>query len=75
MHTVPEMEIPFRTTTPSEPAMTAKQVDPVHVHINTSQSGPPAHCAHVHKQLKKVCRPGELLALEKSSTHTMEGLL
>ena len=63
-----EMETPFRTTTPSAPAMTAttaKQVDPVHVHINTSWSGPPAHCAHVHKPLKQVCRPGKSLALRK----------
>ena len=49
----------------ARPATTAKQVDPVHVHINTSQSGPPAHCAHVHKSSKQVCRPGESLALRK----------
>ena len=30
--TVPEMETPFRTTTPSAPAMTAKQVYSVYVH-------------------------------------------
>ena len=42
MHTVPETETPFRTTTPSAPATTAKQVDPVHIHVNTSWSGPPA---------------------------------
>ena len=59
------METPFRTTTASAPATTAKQADPVHVHIITSWSGPPAHCAHVHKPLKQVCRPGELLALRK----------
>ena len=69
-NTVPTVhtETPFRTTTPSTPATTAttaKQVDPVHVHVNTSWSGPPAHCAHVHKQPKQVCRPGELLALGK----------
>ena len=63
-----QMETPFRTTTPSTPAMTAmtaKQVDPLHVHINTSWSGPPAYCAHVHKSSKQVCRPGESLALRK----------
>ena len=49
-------ETPFRTTTPSTPAMTAKQVDPVHVYVNTSWSGPLAHCAHVHKPPKQVCR-------------------
>ena len=70
--TVPEMETPFRTTTPSTPAMkamTAKQVDSVHVHTlpvqNISQSGPQANCAHVHKPLKQVLKPGDLLALRK----------
>ena len=61
-----QMETPFRTTIPSTPAttaMTIKQVDPVHVHKNTSWSGPPAHCAHVHKPKIQVCKPGELLAL------------
>ena len=65
--TVPEMETPFRTTTPCAQAMTAKQVDSVHVHAlpvqNTSWSGPPAHCAHVHKPLRLVLKPGESLAL------------
>ena len=58
----------FRTTTPSAPAMTAttaKQVDSVHAHKSTSWSGPPAHCAHVHKSTYQVCRPGESLALRK----------
>ena len=70
--TAPETETPFRTTTPSAPAMTAtsaKQVDSVHVHAppvqNTSQSGPPAHCAHVHKPPKQVLKPGDSLALRK----------
>ena len=63
-----QMETPFRTTIPSTPAMTAmtaKQVDSLHVHINTSWSGPPAYCAHVHKSSKQVCRPAESLALRK----------
>ena len=70
--TVPETETPFRNTTPSTPAMTAmttKQVDSVHVHAllvqNTSESGLPAHCAHVYKLPKQVCKPGDLLALRK----------
>ena len=70
--TVPEMGTPFRTTTPSAPAMTAmtaKQVDSVHVHAlpvqNTSWSGPPAHCAHVHKLPRQVLKPGDLLTLRK----------
>ena len=52
----------FRTTTPSTPAttaMTTKQVDPVHVHKNTSWNGSPAYCAHVHKLTIQVCKPGE----------------
>ena len=64
--TAPEKETPFRTTTPSTPTMTAmaaKQVDSVHVHTlpvqNTSWSGPPAHCAHVHKPLRQVLKPGD----------------
>ena len=82
MPTAPEMETPFRTTTPSTPAMTAttaKQVDSVHVHtlpvLNTSWSGLPTHCAPVNKPLKQVFKPGDSLALRNSSTHTMEGLL
>ena len=66
--TTPEMDTSFRTTTPSAPdnaATTAIPVDPVHVHNNTSWSGPPAYCAHVHKSTKQVCRPGESLALRK----------
>ena len=68
--TVPEMATPFRTTTPSAPLMTAtsaKQANPVHVNAqemqNTSWSGPPAHCAHVHKPLQQVLKPGDSLAL------------
>ena len=56
--TIPELASPFRTTTLSKPAptmATAKQANPVHVSAqemqNTSQSGPPAPCAHVHKLL------------------------
>ena len=64
--------IPFRTTTPSTPAMTAmtaKQVDSVQVHTlpvqSTSWSGPPAHSAHVHKLQRQVLKPGDSLALRK----------
>ena len=57
-------ETSFRTTTPSAPAtttaMTTKQVNPVQVHKNTSRSGPPAHCAHIHKSTILICKPGEL---------------
>ena len=71
-----ELQAPLRTTTPFTPAMTAEQVDSVHVHTlpvqNTSWSGPPAHCAHVHKPPKQVCKPGELLALRKVQ-HPLNG--
>ena len=66
--TVPEMETPFRTTIPSAQAMTAKQVDSVHAPTlpvqNTLQSGPPAHCAHVHKLQGSQTR--RFISLEKS---------
>ena len=66
--TVPEMETPFRTTKPSAPAtraMTTKQVLEMQSMQDTSQSGPPAHCAHVHKLPKQVCKLGDSLALRK----------
>ena len=69
---VPETETPFKTTTPSTPAMramTAKQIDSVHVCAlsvqKTSWSGHPAHCAHIHKLLRQVLKPGDSLALRK----------
>ena len=62
--TVPELVTSFRTTTPSTPVMTrvsAKHADPVHVNAflmqNTSQSGPPAPGAHVHKLPQQVLKP------------------
>ena len=67
-----------RTTTPftvMTGITTTKQVNPVYVHPDTSWKAPLGHCAHVHKLTVQVCKPGESLALEKSSTHTMEGLL
>ena len=48
---------------------TAKQADPVHVNAlpmqNTSQSGPPAPGAHVHKPLPQALKPRDSLALRK----------
>ena len=58
----------FRTTTPSTAmtgTMTTKQVNPVHVHPDTSCKAPLGHCAHVHKPASQVCKPGESLALTK----------
>ena len=60
--TAPETETPFRTTTPSALATTTKQALGMQ---NTSWSGPQAHCAHVHKLLKQVFKPGDSLALRK----------
>ena len=61
-----ELASPFRTTRPSKPALTivtAKQTNPVHVIAwgmqNTSWSGPPASCAHVHKPPPQVLKPGK----------------
>ena len=65
----------FRTTTPSTSdtmGMSLKQANPVHVHHNTSWSGPPAHCAHVHKSTLLVCKPGELIVLRKVK-HLLNG--
>ena len=67
-----QTETSFRTTTPSMPVTTARQVNPVHAHKSTSWSGPPAHCAHVHKSIIQVCKPGESLALRKVK-HPLNG--
>ena len=50
----------FRTTTPST-AMTgrttSKQVNPVHVHSETSCKTLLEHCMHVHQPTVQVCKP------------------
>ena len=68
----PELESPFRITTPSKTALTmvtTKQVNPVHAHTfpvqDTSWSGCPAPGAHVHKLLQQVLKPGDSVALRK----------
>ena len=58
----------FRTTTPSTAmtgTTTTKQVNPLHVHQDTSCKVPLGHCAHVHKSTVQACKPGESLALRK----------
>ena len=58
----------FRTTTPSTATtgrMTTKQVNPAHVHPETSCKALLEHCMHVHQPTVQVCKPGELLALRK----------
>ena len=59
----------FRTTTPSTAMtgtkMTTKQVNPVHVDLDTSCKAPLGHCIHVRQPTVQVCKPGESLALRK----------
>ena len=58
----------YRTTTPSTTTTgttTTKQVNPVHVHPDTSCKAPLEHCAHVHKLTVQVSKLGESLALRK----------
>ena len=59
----------FRTTTLSTATtgtkMTTKQVNPVHVHPDTSCEAPLGHSIHVHQPTVQVCKPGESLALRK----------
>ena len=58
----------FRTTTPSTAVtgrMTTEQVNPVHIHPETSHKTLLEHCMHVHQPAVQVCKPGELLALRK----------
>ena len=57
-----------RTTTPSTATtgrMTTKQVNPVHIHPETSCEALLEHCMHVHQPAVQVCKPGESLALRK----------
>ena len=58
----------FRITTPSTAMtgdMTTKQVNPVHMHPDTSCKAPLGHCIHVHQPAVQVCKPGESLAFRK----------
>ena len=69
----PELASPFRTTTPSKSTtpmtVMSKQANTVHAHTfpmqNTSWSGPPASCAHVHKPSQQVLMPRDSVALRK----------
>ena len=44
---------------------TTKQINPVHIHPETSCEALLEHCKHVHQPTVQVCKPGELLALRK----------
>ena len=68
MEQMPQPISSFRTTTPSTGmtgTMTTKQVNPVHVHPDTSCKAPLGHCVHVHKLKVQVCKTGESLALSE----------
>ena len=56
----------FRTNTPSTATtgrMTTKQVNPVHVHPDTSFKVQLGHCMHVHQPTVQVCKPGKIVSL------------
>ena len=58
----------LRTTTPSTATTgrtTTKQVNPVHIHPETSCKTLLEHCMHVHQPASQICKPGESLALRK----------
>ena len=63
----------FRTTTPSTAMtgtkMTTKQVNPVHIHPDTSHKELLAHCIHVHQPAVQVCKPGELVLRKVKHPH------
>ena len=68
VHNMAQLATSFRTTpstATSGTKMTTKQVNPVHVHLDTSCKEPLGHCIHVHQPAVQVCKPGELLALRK----------
>ena len=65
----------FRTTTASTATtgrMTTKQVNPVHLHPETSCKTLLEHCMHVYQPASQVCKPGESLALRKVK-HPLNG--
>ena len=58
----------FRTTTLSTAMtgrMVTKQVNPVHIHPETSCKALLEHCMHFHQPIVQICKPGESLALKK----------
>ena len=69
MQNTAQLATSFRTTTPSTAMtgtkMTTKQINPVHIHPDTSHKAPLGHCTHVHQSAVQVCKPGESLALRK----------
>ena len=56
-----------RTTMPVNTTTSLKQLTS-EIHQNSSRSGPPTCCMHVHRPQSQVCKPGESLALRKVKT-------
>ena len=68
IHNMAQPVTSFRTTTPSTATTgrtTTKQVNPVHIHPDTSRKAPLGHCMHARQPAVQVCKPGESLALRK----------
>ena len=63
-----------RTTMPARTTPSTRQLTSV-IPQDTSRNGLSQCCMHIHQPTSQVCKPGESLALEKSSTHTMARLL
>ena len=53
-----------RTTMPAETTPSLRQ-STHEIHQNSSHSGPPTCCIHVHQPQSQACKPGELPALKK----------
>ena len=56
-----------RTTMPAKTTPSLRQ-STSEIHQNSSRSGPPTCCMHVHQPQSQVCKPGESLALRKVKT-------
>ena len=53
-----------RTTMPAETTPSLRQ-STQEIHQNSSHSGPPTCCMHVHQLQSQICKPGELPALRE----------
>ena len=56
-----------RTTMPADTTPSSRQPTS-EIHQNSSHSGPPICCMHVHQPQSQACKPGELPALRKVKT-------
>ena len=56
-----------RTTMPVETTPSSRQ-STSEIHQNSSHSGPPTCCIHVHRPQSQTCKPGKLPALKKVKT-------